>query len=57
MPVELYFEEAKKNGQTIAKKSPIAVQLAKEAILKCYDITIRWTNARAQEFLYAIRYS
>ena len=40
VPVELYFEEAKNMAKTIAKKSPIAVQLAKESILKCYETSL-----------------
>lgn len=40
VPPELYLEEAKAMAKEIAKKSPIAVRLAKEAILKTYDSTI-----------------
>jgi len=40
MPVELYLEEAKAVAREIAKKSPIAVRLAKEAVLKTYDVSI-----------------
>ena len=36
-PVELYLDEAKALAKEIAKKSPVAVKLAKEAILKSYD--------------------
>jgi enoyl-CoA hydratase len=39
-PVELFLEEAKNIAREIAKKSPIAVGLAKEAILKTFDMTI-----------------
>jgi enoyl-CoA hydratase len=40
VPPELYLEEAKRLGREIAKKSPLAVRLAKEAILKSYDVPI-----------------
>jgi enoyl-CoA hydratase len=36
-PVELYLDEAKALAKEIAKKSPVAVKLAKEAILKAFD--------------------
>ncbi len=37
VPVEAYFEEAKKLALQIAQKAPIAVRLAKEAVLKSFD--------------------
>lgn len=37
VPVELYLDEAKTMAKEIAKKSPVAVKLAKEAILKSFD--------------------
>ncbi|PZM84767.1 MAG: enoyl-CoA hydratase [Candidatus Melainabacteria bacterium] len=37
VPVELYLDEAKALAKEIAKKSPVAVKLAKEAILKAFD--------------------
>lgn len=37
VPVELYLEEAKNLAIQIASKSPVATQLAKEAILKAFD--------------------
>ena len=40
VPVEAYFEEAKKLGLQIAQKAPIAVRLAKEAILKAFDASL-----------------
>jgi enoyl-CoA hydratase len=40
VPVELYLEEAESLAARIAAKSPIAVRLAKEAILKAFDTTI-----------------
>lgn len=40
VPVELYLEEAKTLAREIAKKSPIAVRLAKEAVLKTFDVPI-----------------
>ena len=36
-PVELYLEEAKNMAAAIAKKSPVAVRLAKEAILQAFE--------------------
>ncbi|HEY9772333.1 MAG TPA: enoyl-CoA hydratase-related protein [Planktothrix sp.] len=36
-PVELFLDEAKAMAKEIAKKSPVAVRLAKEAVLKTYD--------------------
>jgi len=39
-PVELYFEEAKNMAIAIAKKSPIAVRLAKEAILQAFETSL-----------------
>ncbi|HEY9759442.1 MAG TPA: enoyl-CoA hydratase-related protein [Oculatellaceae cyanobacterium] len=40
VPVELFLEEAKAMAKEIAKKSPIAVRLAKEAVLKTFDMSI-----------------
>jgi len=40
LPVELFLEEAKSMAKEIAKKSPIAVRMAKEAVLKVFDMTI-----------------
>lgn len=40
VPVEYYLEEAKTLAKEIASKPPIAVRLAKEAILKALDTTI-----------------
>jgi enoyl-CoA hydratase len=37
VPVELYLEEAQKLAREIAQMPPIAVRLAKEAVLKSYD--------------------
>ncbi len=39
-PAETYLEEAKKMAKEIAKKSPIALQLAKDAILKTYETSL-----------------
>jgi enoyl-CoA hydratase len=39
-PVELFLEEAKSMAKEIAKKSPIAVKLAKEAIMKTFETTL-----------------
>ncbi len=40
LPVELYLDEAKAIAREIAKKSPVAVRLAKEAVLKTFDTSI-----------------
>lgn len=40
VPVELYLEEAKAMAKEIAGKSPIAVRLAKEAVIKSYFGTL-----------------
>ncbi len=39
-PVETYLEEAKALAREIASKPPVAVRLAKEAVLKAFDTTI-----------------
>lgn len=38
VPVELFMDEAMKLAREIAKKPPIAVRMAKEAILKAFDL-------------------
>lgn len=40
VPVELLLDEAKSLAKEIAKKSPLAVRLAKESILKVYETTL-----------------
>jgi len=40
VPVELYLDEAKALAREIAKKPPIAVRMAKEAVLKTFDVGI-----------------
>ena len=40
VPVESYLEEAKTLAKEIASKPPVAVRLAKEAVLKAFDTTI-----------------
>jgi enoyl-CoA hydratase len=40
VPVELYMDEALNLAKEIAKKSPLAVRMAKEAILKTFDLPI-----------------
>lgn len=40
VPREVYLTEAKKIAYEIASKGPIAVRLAKEAILKCYETSL-----------------
>jgi len=40
VPVECYLDEAKSLAKEIASKPPVAVRLAKEAVLKSFDTTI-----------------
>ena len=40
VPVEFYLEEAQKLANEIANRPPVAVRLAKEAILKSFDTTM-----------------
>lgn len=40
VPVEYYLQEAKDLAKEIASKPPVAVRLAKEAVLKAFDTTI-----------------
>jgi enoyl-CoA hydratase len=40
VPVELYLQEAEALARTLAAQPPLAVRLAKEAILKAFDTTI-----------------
>jgi enoyl-CoA hydratase len=40
VPVELYLQEAVKLAQTIALKSPLAVQLAKESVLNTFNSSL-----------------
>jgi enoyl-CoA hydratase len=39
-PVGIYLEETKKMAKLIAKKSPIAIQMAKNAILKSFETSL-----------------
>jgi len=41
VPPELYLEEAKKLANLIASKPPVAVKLAKEAVLQSFDLSLR----------------
>ena len=41
VPVELYLEEAIKLAKDIAAQSPIAVQLAKESVLKAFEMPLQ----------------
>lgn len=41
VPVELYLDEAVKMASAIAGKSPIAVQLAKESVLKSFESSLQ----------------
>ncbi len=41
VPVELYLSEALKLAKTIAEKSPIAVQMAKESVLKSFEMPLQ----------------
>ncbi len=40
VPIEYYLQEAKNLAKEIASKPPLAVRLAKEAVLKAFDTTI-----------------
>lgn len=40
VPVEFYLEEAQRMAAEIANRPPVAVRLAKEAVLKAFDTTI-----------------
>lgn len=40
VPVEVFLDEAKNLAKEIAKRPPLAVQLAKEAVLKTFDVPI-----------------
>ena len=40
VPVELLLDEARAMAREIAKKSPLAVRMAKESVLKTYDATL-----------------
>jgi len=40
VPVEMFLEEAKTLAKEIAKRPPLAVRLAKEAVLKTFDVPI-----------------
>lgn len=40
VPVEMFLDEAKTLAKEIAKRPPLAVQLAKEAVLKTFDVPI-----------------
>ena len=40
VPVEYYLQEAKNLAKDIASKPPLAVKMAKEAVLKAFDTTI-----------------
>lgn len=41
VPVELYLEEATKLATEIAQRSPLAVQAAKESVLKSYETSLQ----------------
>ncbi len=41
VPVEFYLIEAIQLAQTIAEKSPIAVQMAKESVLKAFEMSLQ----------------
>ncbi len=40
VPVEFYLEEAQRMAKDISERPPVAVRLAKEAVLKSFDTTI-----------------
>ncbi len=41
VPIEAYLKEAVRLAKTIAEKSPVAVQMAKEAVLKAFDTPLQ----------------
>jgi enoyl-CoA hydratase len=41
VPVEVYLQEAKRLALQIAEKAPVAVQLAKDAVLKAFDVPLQ----------------
>jgi enoyl-CoA hydratase len=41
VPVEVYLDEALRLARTIAEKAPIALELAKEAVLKTFDAPLQ----------------
>ena len=41
VPVGLHLEEARRLALVIASKSPVAVRLAKEAVLKAQELSLR----------------
>lgn len=41
VPVEVYLKEAQRLAAQIAEKGPLALQLAKEAVLKVYDTSLQ----------------
>ncbi len=41
VPLEVYLQEAQRLAAKIAEKGPIALQLAKEAVLKVYDTSLQ----------------
>src|SRR5436190_10079344 len=41
VPIEVYLKEAQRLASQIAEKGPLALQLAKEAILKVYDTSLQ----------------
>lgn len=41
VPTELYLEEAKRLAGIIASKSPVAVKLAKESVLKAHELSLK----------------
>jgi enoyl-CoA hydratase len=56
LPVESYFEDALKTAREIAKRPPLAVRLAKEAINRAFETTLREgidSERRSFYFLFA----
>jgi enoyl-CoA hydratase len=41
VPIEVYLTEAKRLAAQIAEKAPISVQLAKDAVLKAFDVPLQ----------------
>ena len=51
VPVEYYLEDAKNIAREIAAKPPVAVRMAKEAVLKSFDTTIEgWLEFERKNF-------
>ena len=54
VPVELYLAEAMKLAKTIAQQSPIAVQLAKESVLKAFEMPLQEALSFERKNIYTL---